>query len=234
MFAPVSIVIPTWQSADRIGPCVGALTEGLMAGLVHELILADGGSDDAIDEVAEALGARLVALPPGVPCGRGPQLAAGAATARGDWLLFLHADTVLAPGWPAAVRAHIEDRPERAGYFALRFDAPGAMARLVAGWANLRARLLGLPFGDQGLLISRTLYARAGGYPPIPLMEDVALVRRLGRRRLAPLGATATTSAERYVSEGWLSRGARNLGNQVLYFLGVPPERLAARYQRGE
>jgi hypothetical protein len=90
-----------------------------------------------------------------------------------------------------------------------------------------------LPYGDQGLLISRGLYTRVGGYPQIPLMEDVALARRLGRRRLAPIDACATTSAERYVAEGWLRRGGRNLTNQALYFLGVSPERLAARYRPG-
>ena len=86
---------------------------------------------------------------------------------------------------------------------------------------------------DLGLLISRALYDQAGGYPPIPLMEDVALVRRIGRRRLARLGAAAVTSASRYGADGWLRRGWRNLTTLALYFLGVAPERLARRYQRG-
>jgi glycosyltransferase involved in cell wall biosynthesis len=94
MSAPLSVVIPTLNAADRIGPCLGALGEGLMAGLIHELIIADGGSDDAVAELADALGARLVTA----PRGRGQQLAAGAQAAHGDWFLFLHADTVLPPG----------------------------------------------------------------------------------------------------------------------------------------
>jgi hypothetical protein len=179
--------------------------------------------------VAEAIGARLVRA----PRGRGQQLAAGAQAARGAWLLFLHADTVLTPGWTAAVLAHIRDRPDRAGWFRLRFDAEGPMPRLVAGWANLRSVLLALPFGDQGLLVSRAVYRAAGGYPEIPLMEDVALARRLGRRRLSGIGAEAVTSAARYAQVGWLRRGWRHLTNQALYFLGVPPERLARRYGRG-
>ena len=229
MSAPVSVVIPTLEAADRIGPCLGALSEAVMAGVIHEVIVADGGSADAIAEVAEAVGARLVTA----PRGRGKQLAAGAKAARGDWLLFLHADTVLAPGWGTAVLAHVQTRPERAGYFTLRFDAPGPMARFVAGWANLRAALFALPYGDQGLLISRALYDQAGGYRSIPLMEDVALVRRIGRRRLARLGAAAVTSAARYGADGWLRRGWRNLTTLALYFLGVAPERLARRYVRG-
>ena len=229
MSAPLSIVIPTLNAAERIGPCLGALGEGLMCGLIHELIIADGGSGDAIGELADALGARLVTA----PRGRGRQLAAGARAARGEWFLFLHADTVLPPGWAGVVRSHMDNGPQRAGYFTLRFDTPAAMARLVAAWANLRSALFALPYGDQGLLVSRLLYRQAGGYRSIPLMEDVALVRRIGRRRLVRLGAVAVTCAERYGADGWLRRGWRNLTTLALYFLGVAPERLARRYTRG-
>ncbi|HUF86849.1 MAG TPA: TIGR04283 family arsenosugar biosynthesis glycosyltransferase [Thermohalobaculum sp.] len=228
MRAPVSVVIPTLGAAGRLGACVEALGEGLMSGLVRELVIADGGSADGIEAVAGALGARLVTA----PRGRGAQLAAGARAAEGAWLLFLHADTVLAPGWAAAVQAHIAARPERAGYFALRFDRTGPMPRIVAGWANLRSAL-GLPYGDQGLLVSREVYGATGGHPEIPLMEDVALARRLGRRRLARLDGAAVTSAARYAAEGWIRRGARNLSTLALYLTGVAPERLVRHYERG-
>ncbi|HEU0222952.1 MAG TPA: TIGR04283 family arsenosugar biosynthesis glycosyltransferase [Paracoccaceae bacterium] len=227
MPAPVSVIIPTLDVADRIGPCLGALAEGLDAGLLRELILADGGSTDAIEAVADAVGARLVRT----ARGRGQQLAAGARAARGTWLLVVHADTVLAPGWSRAVLAQIRARPGMAGYFRLRFDAAGIFPRLVAGWANLRSRLFGLPYGDQGLLIPRGLYDRVGGYPEIALMEDVAIARAL-RGRLCALPAWAVTSAERYRAEGWLRRGARNLGTLARYLLGTPPGLLAARYDR--
>jgi rSAM/selenodomain-associated transferase 2 len=219
-------VVPTLDAAGRIGPCLGALAEGI-AGPIREVVLADGGSADAISEIADATGARLVRA----PRGRGAQLAAGARAARGEWLLFLHADTVLAPGWADAVRRHIAAGPDRAGYFRLAFDSQAAMARVTAGWANLRARAFRLPYGDQGLLIARALYDRVGGYPEIPLMEDVAIARRLGRR-LVPLGAVAVTSADRYVGEGWARRGARNLATLALWSAGVPPDRLAERYRR--
>jgi rSAM/selenodomain-associated transferase 2 len=229
MTAPVSVVIPTLEAADRIGPCLGALGDALMDGVIHEVIIADGGSKDSILAIAEETGARVVFAPPG----RGTQLAAGAAAARGAWLLFLHADTVLSPGWGAAALTHIRTCPDRAGYFALQFNAPGPAARTVASWANLRAALLGLPYGDQGLLVSRVLYDRSGGYPDMPLMEDVALVRRIGRRRLTRLGAAAVTSAARYGRDGWLRRGWRNLTTLALYFLGADPDWLARRYARG-
>jgi len=228
MSAPISVIIPTLNAADGIGPCLAALADGVIEGLVAELILVDGGSEDEIGAVAEVAGARLITA----PRGRGTQLGAGAEAAGGAWLLFVHADTVLGPDWVAAVRAHIEDRPGRAGYFGLRFQSRATMARVTAGWANLRSALFALPYGDQALLIRRDLYEAAGGYPPVPLLEDVMLVRRLGRRRLARMAAVATTSPARYERDGWVRRGWRNISTVLLHFAGGPPERLAERYRR--
>lgn len=228
MPAPVSVVIPTLDAARTIAPCLTALVEGLQDGLLRDLVIADGGSADGIAAIAEALGATLVQA----PRGRGGQIAAGIAAARGDWLLVLHADTVPEPGWTAAVRRHIAAGPGRAGHFALRFDAPGLLPALVAGWANLRARAFGLPWGDQGLLVHRSLLAKAGGYPDLPLMEDVEMARRLAGR-LVPLPATLRTSAERYRREGWLRRGMRNHLTFLRYRLGVPPDRLLRFYEGG-
>ena len=227
MTAPISAVIPTLNAADRIGPCLGALSEALFEGLLREVILSDGGSADQIADIAETIGARLVTG----PVGRGGQLAAGIRAARAPWLLILHADSVMDEGWIAAVQAHMRDHPDRAGYFRLHFDVDHPMARVTAGWANLRARLFALPYGDQGLLIPRRLYDAVGGYPEIPLMEDVALARRLGRR-LRPMDCGILTSAERYQAQGWIRRGSHNLGTLARYFLGVPPDRLAQRYRR--
>lgn len=228
MSAPVSVIIPTLEAAGRLGPCLGALAEAALSGLIREVILADGGSTDEVGDVAEATGATLVAT----ARGRGTQLAAGAAAARGDWLLFLHADSVLPEGWDAAVAEHIAGHGNAAGYFGLRFDDGGLAAWLVAGWANLRSRLFALPYGDQALLVPAALYRAVGGFPDWPLMEDVALVRRIGRARLCRMPGLVTTSAERYRRDGWCRRGFRNLSTLALYFLGVAPERLARRYAR--
>ena len=223
MRAPVSVVIPTLNAAAELGPCLAALTPGLEAGLIRELVISDGGSTDATRTIAEAAGATWVAGAPG----RGGQLARGVAHSGGPWLLVLHADTTLSPDWPAAVLEGLHAGAP--GYFRLTFRARGPGAAWVAGWANLRARLFGLPFGDQGLLVSRADYDAAGGYPDIPLMEDMALIRALPRPH--PLAATAETGAERYRANGWFRQGAANLWRQARFLAGADPETLARSYR---
>lgn len=196
----------------------GTLADALAACAPCRVVVADGGSTDETRTLAEAAGARVVRAPPG----RGGQLAAGAAVADTPWLLFLHADTRLAPGWPDAVRAAMAT-PGRAAYARFTLDDPAPQARRLERLVAWRCRVLALPYGDQGLLISRALYEKVGGFRPLPLMEDVDLVRRLGRRRLTALPVDAVTSAARWRRDGWWRRSARNLGCLGLYFLGLPP-----------
>lgn len=225
MRAPLSIVIPTLNAETTLAPVLGSLGEGLNAGLIRELIISDGGSTDATLLVAEQAGARIIEGTPG----RGGQLGRGAEASQGSWILFLHADTALATGWSEAVLSHLaQDKP---GYFHLSFAESGLAPALVAGWANLRARLFGLPYGDQGLLISRKAYDAVGGYPEIPLMEDVAMSRAL-RVQMVAVPVTAITSGERYVSEGWIRRGSRNLWTLLRYLSGTDPGALAKSYNR--
>lgn len=225
MRAPISVVIPVLNAGDVLAGCVGALMEGVEAGLIRELIVSDGGSNDATRQIAEEIGALWVS---GAPS-RGGQLRRGCAAAKGEWILALHADTQLQAGWSDVAAAHLQ-RSE-AGYFKLAFASGGVPARIVAGWANLRSRVLGLPYGDQGLLISRAVYQEVGGYEDMPLMEDVAMARALSGR-LRALDARAVTSAQKYEKAGWLRRGGRNLWTLLRYFAGVPVERLAAQYRR--
>lgn len=227
MQAPLSIVIPTLDAAPALPATTEALLEGVARGLVRELVISDGGSGDETAAAARALGAVWVSG----PAGRGGQLSRGAHAAQAPWLLFLHADTHLAPGWSDAVLDHMNQAPDKAGYFRLAFRSEARAARIVAGWANWRARVLGLPYGDQGLLIPRALYDATGGYPDQPLMEDVAMARALNGR-LVELPAEARTSPARYETEGWLRRGRRNLTTLCRYWLGADPRRLARRYYR--
>ena len=227
MRAPVSVVIPTLDAAAELPACLKGLMEGVEAGLVRELVISDGGSRDATAEIAREVGAELVTG----AASRGGQLRRGARVAQGEWLLFVHADTVLEPGWAQAVAAHVARDAARAACFRLRFDAGGLRPALVAGWANLRTRVLGLPYGDQGLLVARGAYDAAGGYRDIALMEDVAMVRALhGRPVLLPV--SARTSAARYVAEGWFRRGLRNLWTLARYLGGANPSALARGYRR--
>jgi len=226
MRAPLSVIIPTLNAAEALKHSLPALTEGLSAGLVRELIISDGGSTDATERIAEEAGAVLLSS----SRGRGGQLRHGAESANGEWLLFLHADTFLSPGWSAAVLAHIAN-VEQAAHFRLSFAVKGFAPRIVAGWANVRSRVFCLPYGDQGLLISRVLYDGIGGYQDIPLMEDVAIARAL-KGRLTPLSVVATTSADRYLREGWLRRGTGNLITLCRYLTGADPDVLARSYNR--
>lgn len=225
MRAPISVIIPTLNAEDRLGDCLTALLEGLDAGLIRELIVSDGGSRDATCATAQAWGAEVI----DGPASRGGQLMRGCAEARGDWLLVLHADTVLAKGWSNVITAHLPSN--QPAWFQLAFDQTGFAAGAVAKWANLRSGLFGLPYGDQGLLVPRTLYNAVGGYRDQPLMEDVTLARAL-KGRLRGLPVTAVTSAEKYRRQGWLRRGSRNLWTLARYAAGTSPDALARSYRK--
>lgn len=225
MPAPLSVVIPVLNSEKTLPEVLGALKPGLDRGIIRELILTDGGSQDDTFEIGDAVGARWIEA----PRGRGSQLIAGAEAARGDWLLFLHSDTQLSEDWAEIAIAHFKT-PDHAGYFDLSFDVAGFAPWFTAAWANFRSRAFGLPYGDQALLISQTLYGTIGGYAPLPLMEDVDIARRL-RGQLKRLPAKAQTSAARYQETGWLKQGARNLWRLMKFKSGVPAAKLATHYK---
>lgn len=215
----VVAVIPTLDAATSLPATLDALA-------AIAVVVVDGRSGDSTVAVARRGGARVIEA----ARGRGGQIRAGIAATSAPWLLLLHADTVLAPHWPTVVADFIRQHPHQAGYFRFRLDSADPHARRLERLVAWRCRRLGLPYGDQGLLLSRALLDQVGGMRALPLMEDVDLARRLSGR-LLPLDCDATTSAVRWQRGGWLRRSLRNLVCLALWYAGVPPIVIARLYR---
>ena len=220
MTTTIDVVVPTLNAASDLARTIASLGGREDHDLVLRLTVCDGGSRDDTLAIARAAGAAVIVTAPG----RGRQLAAGAAAGSAPWLLFLHADTTLGAGWADAAKRFMTETTNaaRAGYFRLRFDSRDPRARRVERLVAWRCRTLGLPYGDQGLLMARAFYRRLGGFALLPLMEDVDLVRRIGRENLVALDTDVVASARRYERDGWLLRPLRNLSCLALYSAGIP------------
>jgi rSAM/selenodomain-associated transferase 2 len=224
----ISVIIPTLNAAPHLPRTLRALVAGMTGGLVKEVIVADAGSEDETLAIAEAAGCAIVKA----ERGRAKQLRAGVAVSKGKWLLFLDADTVLAPGWVEETGRFLAAPQSRkkAAVYELALDDASAEAKRVVFWARLRSRVMKVPYGDQGLLISRLFYDGIGGYPDIPLMEDVEIMRRIGPKQLVLLEAQAVTSAEKYRRDNHNRRALRNLSLMARYLMGADPVELAKAY----
>lgn len=191
-----------------------------------KIILSDGGSTDGSLDVAIAAGARIVSG----CCGRGHQLRRGVRLANTEWLLFLHADSELDDKWLSAVTKFIQRHPKRAGYFQMRFKAKGFAPWFCQCAVGLRSFFLKLPYGDQGLLISREHYDEMGGFSPLPLFEDVDIIRKIGRFRLGCVRSPLWTDASKYERDGYFRRGWRNIKLARRYYKGEDPADLLRVY----
>jgi hypothetical protein len=225
MRAPVSVLIPALNAQSHLPKLLASLFEGLDAGLVREVIVSDGGSSDETCEIASEAGCDVVQA----ERGRGQQICEGLTQTGGDWCLILHADAELSPGWSNEFSKYLLNK-SIAWHFRLRFSSPVLMSRLTSTWANIRSSYFGLPYGDQGLLISKELLNSVNGYSHIALMEDVDMSLRL-KGRLKTLPLVLLTDAQRYEKNGWLIQGAKNIWRLTRYMLGVSPEILAKDYQ---
>ena len=221
-----SIIIPTLNEAENLA----RLLPDLLAEPGVEVVVADGGSTDETLSIAKSFGARILR----VAGGRARQLNGGARMARADILLFLHADTKLAPGFAPEVRQALSQPGVVAGAFRLVIDGKGFGFRVIEWLANLRSRILQMPYGDQGIFVSTPVFAAVGGYPDLAIMEDYELMRRLknlGRIRILPL--TATTSPRRWQKLGIVRTTAINQAIIFGYLLGIKPHKLSQWYNKG-
>ena len=224
----LAVIVPALNEAAAIGSTLASLQAMRRRG--HEIIVVDGGSNDATADIAGPLADRVLHA----PRGRSRQLQAGAGAAHGDILWFLHADT----GVPADSDRHIIHAllggKRKWGRFDIRFPHGGLRMQLVAASMNLRSRLTGIATGDQGIFVSRDLFEQVNGYPDIPLMEDIALSRSLRRQsRPACLRSVLETSSRRWQARGYLRTVVLMWGLRLGYFLGVAPDTLAKYYGAG-
>lgn len=224
----LSIVIPCWNAASTLAQCLNDIAAGTTSSLDVDILIVDGGSNDDTTGIAERNGASVIRTEKG----RGKQLAEGGRVATGDWLMFLHADTKLTADWGDCVCAFASDpcNLTRAAVFTYALDDDHPAARRVERMVAIRCFLFSLPYGDQGLIISRHFYDLIGGFMEIPLMEDVDIIRRIDRKSLAYLDAKAITSPIRYHRGGYWRRPLFHLVCLSLYFLGVPPKTLESIY----
>jgi rSAM/selenodomain-associated transferase 2 len=189
-----------------------------------DIVIADGGSSDGTLVAASTAGARTLLA----PRGRARQMNAGARAVAGRWLLFLHADSRLPAQARRALLHAVVDEPQmEAAVFRFSIDLPPGWKRFIEVGQVLRQRIYGLPYGDQGLLIRRELFETIGGYPDVPLLEDVATLRALRpRARVRTLPAAIVTSGRRYQRDGVLRTWLRHTVIIFLYLVGVRPAHL--------
>jgi len=220
----LSVIVPTLDEAEALP---AALAAARQPG-VTEIIVVDGGSRDGTLALARALADRVLET----ARGRARQMNAGAAVARGDVLLFLHADTRLPAGYAQAVARALADPRVVGGRFDVRLDATGVAYRVVGRLISVRSRVTRVATGDQAIFVRRAVFARLGGYPAVPLMEDVALSRALKRAgRVACLGETVVTSARRWQRHGVARTVLLMWALRAAYYVGVSPARLARVYR---
>lgn len=219
----ISVIVPALNEQD----CLAATLDALVLSPGDELIVVDAGSTDDTPSIARRYTSRLYQG----PRGRARQMNHGARQARGDILLFLHADTLLPADGLEAARRVLQQPGAVGGAFRLRIVPATLALRLVAWGANLRSRFGGLPYGDQALFVSRHAFEELGGYDDVPFMEDIRLVQALRRRgRLIIVPRAVATSGRRWQRDGVLFTTARNLVLMTLYFCGVQPATLKRWY----
>ena len=227
--ARLSIIMPVLDEGSAIVAALDALAD--LRALGVELIVVDGGSRDATVQRARLRADRVLRA----PHGRALQMNAGAEKATGDVLLFLHADTRLPPAAEHVILNRLEHTGRAWGRFDVTIAGRHPMLAVVSRLMNIRSRMTGIATGDQAIFVKRDAFAAAGGYPPIALMEDIALCKRL--KRIGPplcLAERVVTSGRRWERHGVLTTILLMWRLRLAYFFGADPARLAQHYGYGE
>jgi rSAM/selenodomain-associated transferase 2 len=223
--SPLSVIIPALDEGDIIVAMLTALSPLCARGV--EVIVVDGGSLDRTADLARPLVDRVIAS----PRGRAVQMNAGAAIARGDVFLFLHADTRLPPDADRLIADGLARTGRHWGRFDVRISGRSMFLPVLAAFMNWRSRLTGIATGDQAIFVTRALFAAVGGFPAIALMEDVALSTRLKKAsRPLCLRARVTTSGRRWETHGLVRTILLMWRLRLGFFFGAEPSALARRY----
>ena len=226
----ISIVVPVFRESDRINQLIDHVRRLDRSGQC-EIIVVDG--DPGCDTLTAIRDERVITL--GSKKGRARQMNAGAGLARGDTLLFLHADTYLPAGGIELVAEAMADRRYVGGAFGFSFDSRSRSLRFVSALVSIHSRLMRAPLGDHAIFVRREYFARIGGYSDIPILEDLELMRRIKRRgdKVKILKLRVRTSTRRLEQEGLLYCLVRNVSLVCLYSMGASPERLKRYYPDG-
>ncbi len=207
----ITIIIPTLNASKTIRSTLRSVSKDFT-----NIIIVDANSEDNTIQIAKKYKVKIIKS----TANRGKQLHLGALSSNTDWILFLHADTKLSKNSFEEIKNFIKIKPNKVGYFKLKFNTQNSFAAILERIVYFRNIIFKLPYGDQGLLISKSLYNKIGGFKPLPIMEDVNIIKRIAAKNLILINSHVITDASKYIKNGWMKKSILNFICLSLYFIG--------------